>query len=121
MAAATVGKQRDLRSDPWFIREVEMSVLTSDQTENVANGSPTTATGVGISPELVTWEVITPPTVLCVFQMYRVVASDVTASSPTCALKFVAEQGGDLVGAVVKVRFHFMEFKVGGIDAGATA
>lgn len=121
MAAATVSKQRDFRSDPWLIREVQMSVLTAGQAEDVANGSPTTATGVGISPEMVTWEIITPPTVPVVFMLMRDIANDVTSSSPTCRLKFIPAAGGDLTGAVVKVRFHFMEFKVGGIDAGATA
>lgn len=120
MAAATVSKQNDFRADPWYYREVQMSVLTSDQSEDVANGSPTTTTGVGVSPQLVGWEVITPPTVLCVFQMYRDTANDSTTNN-TCRLKFVAEGGGDLTGAVVRVRFQYLNMKVGGIDSGATA
>jgi hypothetical protein len=121
MAAATVSLPTTYRADPWYIYEVQVSSITSDQTENIANGSPTTATGVGVSADMIQMEIITPPTILCGVTFMRVKASDVTASSPTSAVKFVATPGGDLSGMVVKLRFHYFNVKVGGIDSGATA
>jgi|SRR6185369_5087648 len=116
MAAATVSKSFEWRAEPYFVHEVEVSSITSDQTENIANGSPTDKSGVGIVPEKVECEVITPPTVLCTMSFYRVKASDSTTNN-TSAVKFVAEAGGDLVGMVAKVKFFFKESKAGGISS----
>lgn len=106
MAAATATVAKEIRSIPHRVMEIQLSSLTSDQTESLTHGGP------AFKPDEVSFEMLTPPTALCAITPMRVTASD---STTICAVKFVAENGGDLAGAVYKVRMTFYSCKDGGI------
>jgi len=107
--AATVSNRIALRDWPYLIREVEMSSLVSDQSEDVAHNGPT-----GKKVDKVEVEITTPPTVNSDFTWYHDVANDSTSNN-TVRLQFI---GADLGGMKIKVRFHFFASASGGIDSG---
>lgn len=109
--AATVSRQKTIKDWPHLIREVQMSALVGDQSEDVAHGGPT-----GLKANDITFETVTPPTAPCTYSLQRSRDDDST-SNDTSRIKFAVEGGGDLTGAVVKVRFHFYASASGGISA----
>ena len=105
--AATVSDRKNLRDWPHLIREVEMSSLVSDQSEDVTHGGPT-----GLKVDMVDVEIVIPPTVNSDFVWYHDRDNDSTTSN-TVRLTFI---GTDLAGMKVKVRFHFFASASGGIS-----
>jgi hypothetical protein len=104
--AATVTTAVADRMEPNLVMVVQVSSITSDETVSITHGGP------AVVPTKVEIEWTTPPTALCCAQGYHVSASD---STTLCVVKFVAETGGDLSGAVAKVRMHFYGSAAGGL------
>lgn len=106
--AATVVHSRVKQAVPMFIQEVQLSAIVAGQSEDVAHGGPT-----GKKVSYVTFEMVTPPDAACAFTPYHDADNDSTAND-TCRVKFVAEDGGDLAGLVMKCFFHFKHMGTGG-------
>ena len=108
--AATISKQKTLRDWPNLIREVEVSSIVGDQSEDIAHGGPD-----GLVAKEIQMEIVTPPTSPCTFSLQRSLADDTITGTETSRVKFATEDGGDMTGAVVKLRFHFYASASGGI------
>lgn len=106
--AATVDRKKVKRDWPYLIREVRMSVIVSDQPEDVVHGGPT-----GKNCDMFTWEITTPPTFASAVSVYHDEAND-SASGGTARIIVVC---ADPAGMVIKLRFHFYSSASGGIDA----
>ncbi len=108
MAATVVSTGSSKEMDPYYVLEFDISTLTSMETVSITHGGPTQ-----YRPDKVEVEWYTPPDAMCVLGWTRVRASD---STTVTALKFVAEVGGDLTGAVARVRLTWYGGKGGGIS-----
>jgi hypothetical protein len=104
--AATVDSSTVHVHGGMITQHTTLSALTSDLTESVAF-----TTGLGapniVAPFEVDWECLTPPTSGDLLLMNRVYASDSTSGN-TVAVKFKVPAGGDITGAVVKVKLRWL-------------
>ena len=107
MAAATVSNSKSLTAAPFFIRQHTFSSMTSDQKETLTHGGPSGATAFKVE-----YQVTTRPTSGDTLNM-EWSASD--TDNDTVTLRFYAEQGGDLAGAVVDVLVYWLDQASGGI------
>jgi hypothetical protein len=108
-ATVTAVGNGDKEMDPYSVREFDLTNLVSDENIDITHGGPTGFKAVKTEFE---WRV--PPTALCAATPYRVAASDTTT---TARVRVVAEGGGDLTGATLRVRFYWYGGKSGGLTA----
>jgi hypothetical protein len=107
--AATVNSSRTVLAVPFGMYEWKLSSLTSDALETLTYGDFTEQT-----PDWVEFVVTTQA------DDHSSIAMDwvsTTAASSQIAVRFKVEPGGNLAGAVVKVRAQFFAMGQGGISA----
>lgn len=109
MAATVVSTGSCKEMEPYYVLEFDCSTLTSNEIVSITHAGPTQ-----YRPDKVEVEWYTAPDAPCASSWYRVRASD---SSTVTAMRFVAEAGGDLTGAVARVRLTWYGGKGGGISA----
>ncbi len=105
--AATVDGKRTVLAAPFGIYEWQLSALTSDALETLTFSDYT-----GQTPDRVDFFVTTQADDHSDISMDWV---STTASSSQVGVRFKAENGGDLTGAVVKVWAYFFAMGQGGI------
>lgn len=108
MAAATQTNKGVSSAVPFLIHKIQLSALTSGQTENLDYSTPVAKSDPIATPFHVSFVVLTPPATGEQVSWCRVQASDVAASS-TIAVKVVGEAGGDLTGCVVEFTLWFLD------------
>jgi hypothetical protein len=113
------------QSDARIVVAVRLSVMTSDQLENV-NFAADSRFPLSV-PKLVRMEIVTPPTVPCILQMSCNKAASAlvqatarsaaaaTAGSLTVPVRVYTEMGGDIAGAVVDIVAEFGMYSSGGL------
>lgn len=108
MAAATQTNLGPITAVPFVIHQVDLSSLTSGQTENVSYATPVAQCALRAPPMLVTMQVVTPPATGEQVTFARVLSSDSAANS-TVAVKVVGEVAGDLTDCVVRISIWFLD------------
>jgi hypothetical protein len=104
MAAAVQSMPLTLvHNDNEILVSVRLSVMTSDQTENVSYVSTRAPKRI---PRDVRMRIITPPTNRCTMNLSCDPAAS-TAATQLCPVKVYTEMGGDITGAVVDVLLSF--------------
>jgi len=108
MAAATITNTVETEMWPFQVYSFDLSVMTSDQLENIAYG---TAGPFHFKPQ-VSHEIITPPVGHDPVSVYHEEASDDVTTNKTVAIRVCC---ANIASCVIRVRFMWFASKGGGI------
>ena len=109
MAAATVVPAKTLFGGPRdVVTELQVSAMTSGQTEVLSHGGPS-----GARPYKTEIDVITAPNSGPITHVWLQSSDDTSAN--TSSVKFNVPAAGDITNGVVLIRFYFKDAKSGGL------